>query len=150
MNKGICFIASFCMQTVITPNHISEWQKQKLNGLIWCTTLTSACGYEEHHRYSVRITSLQAETWTQNLVNIRQELCPLNHAFSPEQHENEVHLFKETNFINQDTLKARDKTNWQSYHVMINITISRMFCAQCDLYLMSHQENGSSYTKLRF
>jgi hypothetical protein len=71
-------------------------------------------------------------------------------TFSPEQHENEVHLFKGTVFISQDTLTAREKTDWHSYHSMINITISLMFCAQCNLYLMNQQENGSSYIKLRF
>jgi hypothetical protein len=71
-------------------------------------------------------------------------------TFSPEQKGNEVHLFKETNFINQDTLKAREKTNWHSYHLMIKLTLSLMFCAQCNLFLTTHQANGSSYTKLRF
>jgi len=66
-------------------------------------------------------------------------------TFSPEQHKNEVHLFKETIFISQDTLKAREKTDWHFYHLMINITISLTFCAQCNLYLMHHQ----SYTKSR-
>jgi len=59
-------------------------------------------------------------------------------------------LFKETNFISQYTLKAREKTDWHSYHLMINTTISLMFCAQCNLYLMNHQANCSSYTQLRF
>jgi hypothetical protein len=71
-------------------------------------------------------------------------------TFSPEQHENEVHLFKETNFISQDTLTARENNDWHSYHLTINITLSLMSCAQCNLYLMNHQANGSSYTKLRF
>jgi len=71
-------------------------------------------------------------------------------TFSPEQHENEVHLFKEAIFISQDTLKARERTDWPSYHLMINITISLMFCAQYNLFVMNHQANGSSYTKLRF
>ena len=71
-------------------------------------------------------------------------------TFSPEQYENEVHLFKDTIFISQDTLKARKMTDWHYYHLMINITISLMFCAQCNLYLMNHQANCSSYTKLKF
>jgi len=71
-------------------------------------------------------------------------------TFSPEQHENEVQLFKETIFISQNTLKTREKTDWHSYHLMINTTISLMFCAQCNLCLMNHQANGSSCTIPRF
>jgi len=41
-------------------------------------------------------------------------------TFSPEQRENEVHLFKETIFTSQNTLKTREKTDWHSYHLMIN------------------------------
>jgi len=42
-------------------------------------------------------------------------------TFSPEQHGNEVHLFKVKNFISQDTLKARENTDWHSYRLTINI-----------------------------
>jgi hypothetical protein len=40
-------------------------------------------------------------------------------TFSPEQNENEINLFKETNFISQGTLKATEKTKWLSDHLTI-------------------------------
>jgi hypothetical protein len=52
---------------------------KRISGLTWGQILTFASGNEEQHRKTVRIDSLQAEIWTLNLTDIKQEWHPINH-----------------------------------------------------------------------